>query len=205
MERVAEAGVNWESLVLVAATVVLVAITAFYARQTRRLVDQTSALVIATSKLADEARANRRPHIVASLHFFPPDYGELRLVNAGGSSAVNIAIRFWAVPSGMIRSWSNPLMEVADSANFRLLPGESSTRLPDFVRQYRSLHIKGRYSDVEGAEFEIDADVPVSEVWGNLGDAQQLVAARRETDRQIKAIEDIASELRKSKPTAGSS
>lgn len=190
---ISELDTNW---VIASANIVLVVVTAFYVRLNSKLVAGTHELAKETKALVEEARTARRPHVVATLQVLPPKLGELRILNAGASAALQISLRFWPLPSGIIRSWSFPVLSSGESVNFALSPGDPSATIIDFLNQYHSVIVKGSYVDGFGSEFEIDDEINVRHMWQDLREADQLAAARTHEGMQIEALKGISEEIR---------
>jgi hypothetical protein len=185
---------TWPSAISLTSTLVLIAITAFYAIRTSTLAAATRAMADETRNLVAEAKAGRRPHLVATIDIMPPQLAELQLVNAGASAALNVEARFSPEPNGDIRTWTNPVMTSGKSVNFDLLP-DQSTQMSDFVKEYTHVRVTAIYEDATRERYELETTLPVASMWDHITKAGQLAAARCPEDRQIEALNKIAKKL----------
>lgn len=170
---------------LTLATLLLVAITGYYARK--------------TSQLVSEAIKARRPLLVPLIDFIAPDYAELRLLNAGAGAADTLSLDFGWHPGGPTKHWTGALA-AAESENFKLFPkGET---LNQYLSSYDSISVTARYTDGLGGSFTLDRTVPIKSMSEESASALRLIAPRTLGDRVVAQLEEIGKKLGEINPKA---
>lgn len=148
------------------------------------LVIATVVLGLFTYRLWRETRAARQPRLVASLDFVAPNYGEVRLVNAGTGAATHIEVTLQPA-GGQARRWTESVLLSGEGVNFKLVTDQEDSEHPKtqsdlerFIEVFGQLHVQGTYHDVVDKEYPIDQTIDVGETWGQTKQAVQLRAYR---------------------------
>ena len=162
----------------------------------------TGALVFYTFRLWNEARLARAPRIVAMLDYIGPNYGELRLVNAGAGAAIAVDVSIQA-RDGELRKWTDSVVLPGDGANFNLLSSQDEEahkevrHLDDFVERFAYIEVRGSYTDVAGKSYELEETVDVRMQWNEAKRAGRLAAYRGPARPFYELTRDIRDELRR--------
>lgn len=165
----------------------------------------TIVLALFTALLWMETKAARQPRIVASLDYIAPNYGELRIVNAGAGAAIDIDISFDPA-GGEQRRWTEPVLLPGDGVNFNLLSRAEESAHPKakeldgFIEVFGVLKVSGSYHDVRDKSYPIEQTVDVEDLWSETKRAVRLAAYRgpllpfyQLLDPMKKSLEKIAS------------
>jgi hypothetical protein len=144
----------------------------------------TVVLAFFTYRLAQETRAARQPRMVASLDLIAPNYGELRIVNAGAGAAIEVDITF-AASGGEERRWTESVVMPGDGVNFNLMSSSDEREHPDakgdldhFIEAFTVVEVSGSYEDVRGKKYSLDQVVDVKSQWAEAKRASRLAAFR---------------------------
>lgn len=166
------------------------------------LVIATVVLAFFTYRLWQEARIAREPRIVASLDLIAPNYGELRIVNAGAGAAIDVDITFSA-KGGEQRKWAESVVMPGDGVNFSLLSHAeeeehpAATKLDGFGQAFGVMEVSGTYSDVQGKPYSpLDQIVDIKAQWDEAKRANRLAAFRGRLLPVYKLVKDIRDALR---------
>lgn len=171
------------------------------------LVISSAGLVIVTLVLAwftallwTETKAARRPRVIAALDYIGPNYGELRIVNAGAGAAIDIDISF-DPEGGEQRRWTEPVLLPGDGVNFNLLSRAEESAHPKakeldgFIEVFGVLNVSGGYNDVRDKSYTIEQKVNVEDLWSETKRAVRLASYRGPLLPFYQLIESIKKSL----------
>lgn len=148
-------GIELGTFVLAASTIVLVCVTGYYAKQTKKTVDvlkETSVLSI-------------RPHLKGTFQNIGPVSGDLLIRNVGNGPATKINIGFWIESKDETKkSWTKPLMMPNDSEEFFIPKNdkESVFNMDFFSNNQTTIRIVGEYYDILNNKYEINDFIDVT-------------------------------------------
>ena len=137
------------------------------------LVAATGVLAWFTRGLWQETKASRQPRLVAYIDFFPPDHGEIRFVNAGSGSALDVDITF-AADGGELRRLNPPVVLPGDGLNYHLLSTLDTESNPDVkgfgktVEAFPAMLVDGTYQDVRGNTYKLNQRLDIGG-WEGIG------------------------------------
>lgn len=161
----------------------------------------TVVLAFFTCLLWRETRAARQPRIVASLDIIGPNYGELRIVNAGAGAALDVDITFSA-HGGEQRRWAESVVMPGDGVNFNLLSSaeeeenKAARELDGFIETFQTVEVSGSYKDVQTKNYPLQQTVDVRSQWDEAKRAHRLAAFRGPLLPFYDLVRDIRDSLR---------
>ena len=168
----------------------------------------TIGLVVATGVLAwftwglwQETKASRQPRLVAYIDFFPPDHGEIRFVNAGTGSALNLDITF-AAEGGELRRFNPPVVLPGDGLNYHLLSTLDTESKPDVkglgktIEAFPAMVVDGTYQDVRGHNYILSQRLEVADLWNEAKRGRRLAAFRGPLLPFYTLVESLRNEVR---------
>lgn len=172
-------------------TLALVLITAYYAWQNRRMVDEMR-----------EARiAQILPRLRPTVHSLGAGLGRLRVVNVGPGPAIDVDLEIRMEPGNdWVVRWTAPVIGPGEHHDFWPRDAGQSTgailRLDALTERYQDFRIIGSMQDVVGRHHVIDERFEIREWWS------LIVLSGRNLDRDwteqsAKHLETIAKEIRK--------
>jgi len=172
------------------------------------LLTATIGLVAATGVLAwftwglwQESKASRQPRLVAYIDFFPPDHGEIRFVNAGAGSALNLDITF-AAEGGELRRLNPPVVLPGDGLNYHLLSALDTESKPDVkglgktIETFPAMVVEGTYQDVRGHIYDLEQRLDLGELWNEAKRGRRLAAFRGPLLPFYTLVESLRNEVR---------
>jgi len=168
----------------------------------------TIGLVIATGVLASftwglwrETKAARQPRLVAYIDFFPPDHGEIRFVNAGTGSALDVDITF-AAEGGEVRRLNPPVVLPGDGLNYHLLSTLDTESNPEVkglgktVEAFPVMVVDGTYRDVREHIYKLNQRLDIAELWNEAKRGRRLAAFRGPLLPFYTLLESLRNEVR---------
>lgn len=182
--------------VLVAATFVLAFGAAWYALETRRMVD----------RMDREREAKERP--VLALHLVPwyPMLVKLRIQNVGLGSAFEIsgAIEGWSSGELLSSPWTYPLLPPGkyEEFGFPAVEDDAEGRFrTDKVRErFETIRARFTYKAATGRDYELDQTINLREMTGDWVKARMMATEdhpERLAPRIAKALDKIADAIGK--------
>jgi len=164
----------WASVLV---TMVLVAINAYYAWQSRETIREME-----KSRMADFI-----PHVRAELSWLGPVFLVLKATNFGKGPAISIKAEIVFLPSEEKRLWGESIMSPNESIRVFLPQGE----MEKVCEKSAKIIVKGECKDIFGQTFKIDESMDAKEFIEQTKQLQQLL------ERNIvDEVEDIKKELR---------
>lgn len=189
---------------ITALTAVLVAVTAYYAWQNRRVVAEMKR----ATDLAIEPSIVLRPQILV-----PGKYVMFRAQNVGGGAAVGLEaeVRFEGVSTDAEAlapyRWHAPSLASQEHADLyaRERPNAKMLEVSELVHRAAVVRLVGHCFDVLGRRHEIDASLPIADWWAVIQQAGQRF--EESTERRLGQIADgvknIARELERQRRSDG--
>ncbi|GEM_PF-3115470 len=172
---------------LVFATVLLVAVTGYYAVQTRRTVEQ----------MRKSAEAEFLPHLRMSVGFGEGPWIELFVTNVGKASAIGVQTNFRIQElENSMRTWTSPLLVSGESVRFPIPVGKDKRQetIRFFEQQQSTLVFKAEYSDIFGKPYSVSDSIDITKYVKQLSSAPVLLP-RTELGMIKEALEQIRDEL----------
>lgn len=176
------------TIVLAVATIALVAITGYYAKQTKNTV----------SVLKRTAELSVRPYLKGSFQQIGPVAGDLKIQNIGNGPANKIELSYWIEGKDETkRSWTKPLLMPNESDEFFIMKNDKEHVLDIvyFENDQTTIKIYGKYSDILNNEYTIDDSIDLTayvKQWKTT-----FVRYRESPEQEIsRNIEKIADSLR---------
>jgi len=166
-------------------TVALIGVTAFYAFQTLRLVQEMQ-----------KARAGQLlPKL--SIRIYPIGAGNAfwRVINVGPGPAIGVDIQIAPEPGGQPRRWLEPVVMPGETHDFIPMIGvgqpSAALNLDNQTKLYSHLHLTGTYKDVFGTEHTADERFDLRAWWEFLKGAKHrfLPEFEEELPKRLKAME----------------
>lgn len=179
---------NDYELWLAFATILLVAVTGYYAIQTRRTVQQ----------MKKSTEAEFLPHLRMSVGFGEGPLIELFVTNVGKAAAVGVQATFRIEElEDSIRSWTSPLLVSGESVRFPIPVGKDKYEytVRFFEQQQSTLLFQASYSDIFGEPYTVSDSFDITSYVKQLIGAPVLLP-RTELGMIKEALERIEYELR---------
>ena len=170
-------------------TAALVLITAYYAWQTNRTVEE----------LRKARSANIVPRITLSFDYLGPKLAFLVIANNGIGPAIDVRAEIRYEPGGPTKVWKAPVMTPGERHRMRLPDREDP---PEAPVPYESVFFSARYRDALGDPQVVEEVLRPQEYWDALVDSKTLPQRdpideiRREIEKLREAVEKIPRELR---------
>jgi len=175
------------TVVLALATIALVCITAYYAKQTKKTV----------GALDFSAKLSVQPQLVCSMFPFSLCNILLRVSNIGNGPAKDIRLnwRIESLPNSQI-NWNSSILIANEKQEFFIQTnrGHIETSMAYFQNNQTNLIIEGEYVDILGERFSVNDTINATEFCTGL----RQIAQRWEEDPMIRiarSLEDIKREM----------
>jgi hypothetical protein len=143
------------TVLLASATIVLVCITGYYAKQTKNTVEV----------LRKTAELSVRPYLKGTFQPIGPVAGDLLIKNVGNGPAHKIELSYWIESKDETRrNWTKPLLMPNDGDEFFIPKNEKENVFDNtfFENNQTTIRIEGKYFDILGNEYKIDDHVDVT-------------------------------------------
>jgi hypothetical protein len=178
----------WPSVAQVILAATLVAVTTYYAIQTRATVTEMR-----------RARGIQvMPKLVARLELLGGGGGLLRVENVGPGPGLDIDIELILEPDGPTRNWKTPVMASGEGHSFQPVPGtqnpSSWIQLDKLVENYTVFRIRGTSKDSLGQVYPIDDAFDIQEFW-NLTVAAERIRPHEYGREAVKTLEKMEKHL----------
>jgi len=174
--------------VLAIATMVLVIITGYYAKQTKKTV----------TAIEKSAELSIQPHLKASIIMMGPVAIDLKISNVGNGAAKNIELEFWIeTKDSTKKNWNKPLLMPKEGEEF-FIPDEqkgSQFGIDYFKQNQTTICIKGKYYDILGKGHLIDDKIDVT-AYVNQFENTQIRYQEKPIDKIATKMEAIEKHLR---------
>ena len=147
------------------AIVVLVAVTIYYALQTRAM-----AIEMRSTRLLNVA-----PRLALGIAMPAPTFGQLTVTNVGAGAALDVDVELIFNPApgvpGDTRRWLEHLVLPLERHVFD--PGADVHSMDDFIARYPTATLRGSMSDPLGGEHSVDETIDVAAAWAQKATLQQ--------------------------------
>jgi len=158
----------------VAATLVLVAINAYYAWQTKH----------AIREMEKARKAEFLPHVRIELSWLGPVFLVLKATNYGRGPATNIKAEIVYLPSEEKRLWEESCISPNESIRFFLPEGE----MEKVHEKSAKITVKGEYKDIFGETFKVDEAIDAKDFIDRTKQLPQLM--ERDIAQEVRGIKD---------------
>lgn len=156
-------------------TIVLVAVTGYYAWQTKQTV----------SELRRARGAGLLPKIALSFQHPGGAVGFPVLANAGMGPAFDVDLTMSYQPAGPDVRWTRPFLPVGETHRF--LAPERTAHMPDLISKWDRIVLKGACKDALGDTHPVEQTINLKEYWELNADAMHLI----DTDHHKKAADEL--------------
>ena len=147
--------VDIATIILAISTIVLVIVTAYYAKQTKNTV----------KVLEKTAELSIRPYLKGTFEPMGPVAGNLSIKNVGNGPANKIELSYWVDgKDDTKRNWVKPLMMPDEKEEFFIPKNKTDTeQLMDYFKNNQTeVKIVGKYFDVLEKEYQINDSIDVT-------------------------------------------
>lgn len=185
------------TIVLAVATLALVGVTYFYARQTKEMVK--------VLKRSNEIQF--LPHIKINLVHPYPGYIIMHLTNSGRGSANDVKVTFKIKEiTNFQKNWTRALVVPGDKISFELPKNETEyeVSIKYFQKNQITLIMDATYADTFGIPLESHENIDITEYCKEIGstkfylDFDEMTAIRRELQTISQHMYDIKNNLNRS-------
>jgi hypothetical protein len=177
-------------------TAALVAITGYYAWQTRQI-----------AREMERARgAQLLPRLALDMKRLGAGNALLRVTNAGPGPALNVDVQLSLHPDGLVRHWTAPVVTSGESHDFLPDPTEAApngrTHLDELTEAFEEVRLRGTCSDALGKQHPVADKLNLREYWRLLREVQETVPQEplqdmaKQLEKLAKTAEGITSELK---------
>lgn len=182
------------TLAIVLLTAALVAITAYYAYQTRQMVVEMKA-----------ARSVQiLPRLVPTIEYIAPDAGLIRFQNVGPGPALNVNVTMYLEPGhGQERRLTQAVIAPGEGHSFMPRIEETATlSLESLMADYNLLCLAGTFDDAMGAHHQVDECFDIRESKELLYSARRIIpdnwprTSAKELEKIRRTLEKIAERSR---------
>jgi hypothetical protein len=184
-------GILTPSEILALLTAVLVGVTAFYAWQTKGLVDEMR-----------EARATSvLPRLAVSIQTLIAGVGWVRLANIGPGPALDVTATLTMLPDGFDISWTAHVVAPNEHRDFIPTPPDDPHAqlgyLNRLTERFSHIRLVAEYKDALGTTHHTDETIEIREWWRGVVEAHSLVVKDwdEETAKELGKINDTLKSL----------
>ena len=182
------------TIVLAISTAVLVGVTYYYARQTKKTV----------CVLEKTVELSIRPHLKGTFQHIGPVAGDLMIKNVGNGPASKIKLSYWVKENDSTkRSWVKPLIMPGEFDEFGIPKNEKEYEhnCDYFINNQTTMKIKGEYFDILDKIYNINDTIDITSYLKQF--EKTRVSYKEPSDRKIqqgienisKSMESVAKEL----------
>ena len=176
------------TIILAISTVVLVCVTGYYAKQTKKTV----------AVLEKTAELSIRPHLKGTFQYMGPVAGDLMIKNVGNGPASKIKLSYWVEGNDSTkRSWTKPLMMPDEFDEFFIPKNEKEYELGHdyLINNQTIMKIKGEYFDILDKQYNINDTIDITSYLKQL--KKTSVRHQEPSDREIqRGIENISKSMK---------